>query len=1112
MHKGNNTGVLTGPQMDRGCDYDTSLTALFMLLIQEARSPQPNAVHDIAREINTLYDSKIEQRPSTYRFMLCLKKKCHPGPPEGPSVSGEEGDERGQDDIMLQLLGAIQHCADDLATIILCRLLQGYVTQCKPFATQRRQRRLLRLDAANFVLKSMLSYMKDFVTTSLRIAAIDALAALLLIISARDRKFMLKVRLGGMIGPIRERLFGPDELCTIALLKLACRCVRSPRNAQLFGKQREFATQLVARLNDKESTSNESRALKTARFSEILYFVSRNRKCKTALIDERVIPVVKTLFEKHFRLRLTDAAHLELCLISVACLRQFSKTKSSREELISNGALEMCEHAILDLSEDRQFLQDNSILLSPLLQLQDSLCALCMRCLPVQPFPISATNALPVTFSLPQSRISSINRRSSSKSPVKPRRLSAPPVISSNADDNAPSSDDEGGEEEEESFRSIGIAGDVELSEDEEEDGADGSTSAKPFCFSRQKLSDLTINYSRNFSEFLEGARVNLSAKSFAGRRSHDLNYTDVLLSKIQQTKSVIPFTKVAFPDLCNPNVERELQPLLHNEDSMKEMIMQQMARLKLSSDFQPRVVYDVDSLLMNYPSGESKEYLKNNDRTRIGKLNPNIDHLVFESRFESGNLRKAIQVSSHHYELILSPDINQSQPHFQWFFFEVSNNEANVPYTFEVINCLKHTSMFSHGMQPVFFSVTEHCQNRSGWVRAGSSVCYYRNLYSNTPSTSSYSGTKKSGPSKKKKNPFSESRSYYSVRFTLTFQHAGDVAYIAYHFPYTYSFLQASLECLLSRVTGSNSDIYVRMERLCNSLAGNTVPMLTITSAGTRSEVEKREIVLLSARVHPGECNASWMMQGAIEFLLSSSSRAADLREKFVFKLVPMLNPDGVINGSHRCSLAGVDLNRVWDRPSETLHPTVYNMKGLIQYMVEVLRKPPFVVVDFHGHSRSSNVFVFGNNPEESWRIADHAVEHNSEFMLLPELLDQYSRTFSYSNCRFSITKAKEPSARVVIWRQFGVSRVYTMEASYCGFDSGPYMGNHIGIAQLKEMGRNLCECLLPLKQHLHAHSASVNLNVGEPGSSRKGKPTYSGRRRAKSESARNTIRTSSD
>jgi hypothetical protein len=30
------------------------------------------------------------------------------------------------------------------------------------------------------------------------------------------------------------------------------------------------------------------------------------------------------------------------------------------------------------------------------------------------------------------------------------------------------------------------------------------------------------------------------------------------------------------------------------------------------------------------------------------------------------------------------------------------------------------------------------------------------------------------------------------------------------------------------------------------------------------------------------------------------------------------MLNPDGVINGNYRCSLAGVDLNRRWKFPSK--------------------------------------------------------------------------------------------------------------------------------------------------------------------------------------------------
>lgn len=47
-------------------------------------------------------------------------------------------------------------------------------------------------------------------------------------------------------------------------------------------------------------------------------------------------------------------------------------------------------------------------------------------------------------------------------------------------------------------------------------------------------------------------------------------------------------------------------------------------------------------------------------------------------------------------------------------------------------------------------------------------------------------------------------------------------------------------------------------------------------------------------------------MMKGIIDFLVSSEPEANLLRDNFVFKIVPMLNPDGVINGNYRCSLVG--------------------------------------------------------------------------------------------------------------------------------------------------------------------------------------------------------------
>lgn len=226
------------------------------------------------------------------------------------------------------------------------------------------------------------------------------------------------------------------------------------------------------------------------------------------------------------------------------------------------------------------------------------------------------------------------------------------------------------------------------------------------------------------------------------------------------------------------------------------------------------------------------------------------------------------------------------------------------------------------------------------------------------------------------------------------------------------------------------------------------------------------------------------------------------------------MLNPDGVINGSHRCSLAGVDLNRVWNSPSQELHPTVFHTKGLIQYMVDVLKKRPYLFIDLHGHSRRPNIFLYGNNPEESWRPTDHSLPHDNQFSLLPDILDkvfgcsgfvnfmifviQIAPGFSLQDCRFSITKSKEFSARIAMWRQFGLERVYTMESTYCGFDTGRYAGKQvcsvlppmlahstfpfqITISDLMEMGKNLCEAVILLKTKNNQMSSCESTENGE-------------------------------
>jgi murein tripeptide amidase MpaA len=87
---------------------------------------------------------------------------------------------------------------------------------------------------------------------------------------------------------------------------------------------------------------------------------------------------------------------------------------------------------------------------------------------------------------------------------------------------------------------------------------------------------------------------------------------------------------------------------------------------------------------------------------------------------------------------------------------------------------------------------------------------------------------------------------------------------------------------------------------------------MLIVTNfASTPEAISHRKAVILTSRIHPGESNASLIMNGVIDYLISDEDKADFLRNTFVFKIIPMLNPDGVIVGNYRCSLIGADLNR---------------------------------------------------------------------------------------------------------------------------------------------------------------------------------------------------------
>lgn len=84
-------------------------------------------------------------------------------------------------------------------------------------------------------------------------------------------------------------------------------------------------------------------------------------------------------------------------------------------------------------------------------------------------------------------------------------------------------------------------------------------------------------------------------------------------------------------------------------------------------------------------------------------------------------------------------------------------------------------------------------------------------------------------------------------------------------------------------------------------------------------------------ARVHPGETPASYVCQGLLELLISSHPVANLLREHVVFKVIPMINPDGVFLGNYRSNLMGVDLNRSWHTATPWGHPTLHAVSNTL-------------------------------------------------------------------------------------------------------------------------------------------------------------------------------------
>lgn len=156
--------------------------------------------------------------------------------------------------------------------------------------------------------------------------------------------------------------------------------------------------------------------------------------------------------------------------------------------------------------------------------------------------------------------------------------------------------------------------------------------------------------------------------------------------------------------------------------------------------------------------------------------------------------------------------------------------------YKFNIVNCVKPDSLFNLGLQPLVYSCVAAERESVGWRREGKQVCYYQNHI-----------RRRSGY-------------YYTLSFQIEAAYDDDVLYLAYCHPYTLTDLYSYIQTLED---DPNKAKRFRRRTLCQTLAGNTVELLTITSFTAQPEaMRSRKGVVISARVHPGESNSSFVMQ----------------------------------------------------------------------------------------------------------------------------------------------------------------------------------------------------------------------------------------------------------
>lgn len=278
---------------------------------------------------------------------------------------------------------------------------------------------------------------------------------------------------------------------------------------------------------------------------------------------------------------------------------------------------------------------------------------------------------------------------------------------------------------------------------------------------------------------------------------------------------------------------------------------------------------------------------------------------LHIDAAFDSGNI-DVLGIEGRTARLAIRRD-NESE-FFQWFHFRVAAS-AGEEITLKLTGL--NASAYPGGWPDYNACVSE---DRAYWARAASSF-----------DTDEDGGT-----------------------LTIRYLPASDVCWFAYFAPY-------SMERHHDLIAEAAASEGVDLVRLGTTLDGQPIDCLELGEGSTQ--------VWLYARQHPGETQAEWWIEGALECLTDPADPVARaLRAKCRIHIVPNCNPDGSRRGHLRTNAVGTNLNREWAEPSLERSPEVLAIRNRMD------ETSVDFAIDVHADEAIPAVFLAGFDGIPAW------------------------------------------------------------------------------------------------------------------------------------------------